>query len=328
MLIEQTAVGLGEGIDYGPATGVSRVMSGGVGSNIRIANGGGVMADSGQSQSPPIVSGMFRDVLAVDLEDLMDIQLRLQVDVSFNQHHAFLVQNGLDTGGSVLDLGTGNGYFDIQLAQQHPEISFLGLDLKEGMIARARESAEPLQLFNLRWLSGDFLQDLPEINRTRFDGILLRYTAIHMPRLQEVLRHSFTLLNPGGRIWIIDVELDLMEDRPPHPVFDLYRRATEGLYLKFGLDGHVGSRLPTLLEDAGFTSIVREVDDMSNAAIPLEDFQRFMLHETRLIHEYAPDALSTEDLSRIGEFVETVVPTPGYYCRYGVVMISGAKREF
>jgi len=270
--------------------------------------------------------GMFQKIMNKELKQIMQEQLDLQVDISFDRHYDFLRRNGLGSCKSVLDIGTGNGYFCCRLAQKHPQILFTGIDLKEDMVQSAEKKAQALNVSNnTRWILDDVSND--NFLRTRntkemFDGILLRYVDGHISDFEKVLLVAKGLLKHGGQLWIFTMELDHMYSCPKHNTFDLYKRATEHLYKTFGIDGHRGSKLPSMLTKACYQVDTVELDPMSNKDFGTEKYQRFMLHEARLIKAYDPQALSREELEEIGRFVEEVVPSPEYYGTFGVVMIS------
>lgn len=270
-------------------------------------------------------TGVFRQAAAMDLQELLDAQLKLQVDVSFKTHHDFLVRHGLGDCRSVLDVGTGNGYFCGKLAQLNPHISFLGVDFMKDMLQIARDEARRHNRDNVRFMAADLRQRPAIAQAEAFDGMLLRYTAYHIKEISRVLEHLKTFLKPGGRIWIIDEEFDYMGCEPAHEAFSRYKRGTMQLYDKFGSDYHCGSKVPSMLTALGYRDVAMELDSMSNKDHALEDCQRYMIHEALLIHRTDPTTITAEDMQLIREFVENVLPLSKHRTSYGHVMISAVK---
>ncbi len=261
------------------------------------------------------LSGVFKQAAA----------LKLQVDVSFKTHHKFLVQHGLPDCTSVLDGGTGNGYFCFKLAELYPYINFVGVDFMEDMLQRARDEMKRLNISNMQLIATDMRMEHALGQAEQFDGILLRYAAYHIKEIKVVLEYLKGLLKHNGRIWIIDEEFDYMQCEPRHEAFYRYKRGTERLYDKFGSDYHCGSKLPLMLKSLGYREIEMELDPMSNRDVPLEDYQRYMAHEALLIHKTDPTSITSEDLEMIRDFIENIVPSPNYYGTYGHVMITARK---
>ena len=54
-----------------------------------------------------------------------------------------------------LEIGTGKGRFIMQLAQEHPEINYIGIEKYSSVLLRCLEKQEELQLQNLIFIRGD-----------------------------------------------------------------------------------------------------------------------------------------------------------------------------
>jgi tRNA G46 methylase TrmB len=73
-------------------------------------------------------------------------------DVAFKGHHGFMKENGLKRCRSVLDIGTGRGYFLSKIAITNPNIEFTGIDMNSSMICFAKT----YKMKNVRWETRDF----------------------------------------------------------------------------------------------------------------------------------------------------------------------------
>jgi SAM-dependent methyltransferase len=103
--------------------------------------------------------------------------------------------------GRVLDFGCANGYTTRRLAEKYNDISFLGVDINEDMIAVAK--GMPPQK-NLSFCCGDVLVD---DMRNNFDLIMsIRvFQNIATPELQmSVFDHLFHMLAPDGLFYFIE----------------------------------------------------------------------------------------------------------------------------
>jgi len=253
----------------------------------------------------------------------MERHLRLQVDISLDTHRSFLHQHGIENCESVLDVGTGTGYFLSRLATFYPAIKFTGIDFKVDLIKRAETISEELGVENVSWIHDDINNMQLDNAKKQFDGILLRFSAVHIPKIDNTLKLLKAMLRPGGKIWIITMDLDHMYNQPKHKAFELYKEGTERLFRKLGMDCHIGAKLPKRLVAAGFNNVTQELDPMSNRdSDDIRSYQQFMLNEARLFNYYDSEAITQADLKIIGTFVENTVPRSDFYCTYGCVMIA------
>jgi arsenite methyltransferase len=105
-------------------------------------------------------------------------------------------------GTNVLELGCGPGFYSRRLAELHPQIKTLGVDLSSRLIECARSSAARRSLGNCVFLCGD-AQSLPDLPRP-VDAIIVSRLFLIVPDKQAVLSEVFRVLRPGGRCFIVE----------------------------------------------------------------------------------------------------------------------------
>jgi 2-polyprenyl-3-methyl-5-hydroxy-6-metoxy-1,4-benzoquinol methylase len=98
---------------------------------------------------------------------------------------------GLASGASVLDVGCAHGWFLHALSARGYKST--GLEPDRTMVAIAKSSGE-----NVR--EGFFPEALPV--GERYDAITFNDVFEHLPRVDEIARHCFERLNPGGFLLI------------------------------------------------------------------------------------------------------------------------------
>ena len=103
-------------------------------------------------------------------------------------------------GKRILEIGCGTGYLLERLAS--PAGSVVGLDISQGMLreARKRLSREDKKV---HLIQGSYY-DIP-FEKESFDCVLATFALTHAPDLLPVLGEIARVLEPGGRLVIVDV---------------------------------------------------------------------------------------------------------------------------
>lgn len=152
----------------------------------------------------------------------------------------------LRDGETVLDLGSGGG-IDVLLSARRvgPGGKAYGLDMTEEMLALARRNAAEAGATNVEFLKGR-IEEIPLPAET-VDVVISNCVVNLSPDKRAVLRETFRVLRPGGRIGISDV---VAEDR-----LSAEDRAERG-----GWAGCIAGALSlgeyrALLDEAGFADV-------------------------------------------------------------------------
>lgn len=133
----------------------------------------------------------------------------------------------LETGDTILDVGTGAGYLAFPIAQANPDCEVIGLDIADRVIRQNQIRLEKEQIDNLRFYSFDGRTYPFESNS--MNVILSRYAFHHFPNVSMVVKQWMELLCKDGQILISD---PIRNERDKRRVIDQFMEVKE--------DGHVG----------------------------------------------------------------------------------------
>lgn len=97
----------------------------------------------------------------------------------------------------VLDAGCGDGLLSLALAKRHPDWTLVGVDLREDMLAGARERARGRGLGNVSFTAADLLQPLPV---SGFDAVVALECLSEIPDDEAALQTMSAVVKPGGML--------------------------------------------------------------------------------------------------------------------------------
>jgi arsenite methyltransferase len=159
----------------------------------------------------------------------------------------------LETGETVLDLGSGAG-FDCFLAAQEvgPTGRVVGVDMTPEMVEKARENVRKNEATNVEFRLGE-IEHLPVADDSM--SVVISNCVVNLsPDKAQVFREALRVLRPGGRLAISDVVLTAEPPEPLAPDPDSVAACVGGA-------SSIGA-LESMLRDAGFEDVsIRPKDD-------------------------------------------------------------------
>ena len=183
-----------------------------------------------------------------------DAEYRLKIvnDVHGPDSKNFLKRAGLETGLRAADVGCGVGKMTLYIANTSgPVGEVVGVDVSAEQIEQARKLFEGVPEERAHFVVASAYET--GLESDSFDMVYSRFLLMHVARPQDVLKEMKRILKPGGILAIEDGDFALPFCHPPSASYDrcfeLYRLAGEWE----GADFRIGSKLPNLIVDAGFS---------------------------------------------------------------------------
>jgi ubiquinone/menaquinone biosynthesis C-methylase UbiE len=183
------------------------------------------------SPSDPLFKTQKRTIL-----EIWDQMQRLQTDFAFSQElTAYFTSPQWCFAKTVLDLGTGNGYYLSKIAARFPDKIYHGVDTSSELIAIAKREVCSK---NVTFSSHNLFDVIG-----RYDFVLVRLLLQHLDDIQAVLNHMSTLTNPRGAVLIIDSHDPLRFFYPDFPEFREFFSTYAEHELRAGRDRRVANRI-------------------------------------------------------------------------------------
>lgn len=253
-----------------------------------------------------------------DIDSIVEDQLALQIEIAFDRHHAFLVDNGLPSCKQVVDLGTGNGMFLNRLAKHHPDLQFIGIDKRSHLLDRGKSHSPQ----NIKWELLDAISDNYSDIISKTDGVLMRYLLLHVPNARELLSIWKSHLKPGSKIWVIDVDLSHFQCIPEHPTFYLLKNLVGDFCSQHSIDTFAGQKLGEIFHELGFKNVLHCSDHFTSKNVRKDLFIKFLTQEALLYGHLLGLNSDDEKIKTIINFLNNDLDTGKVDIDYGMILWS------
>ncbi|WP_408095545.1 methyltransferase domain-containing protein [Peredibacter sp. HCB2-198] len=254
--------------------------------------------------------------LSSELDSFVQSHLNLQVKISYPEHHDFLIRHKLNECSQVLDVGTGNGTFAVRLAQDHPNIHFVGIDKRKHCIDSCKLS-QNFEAFQVDMFSRESTFDF-----SRFDGFLMRYFLLHVDNAQKILELFKTKSKRPSKFWIIDLDWSQFTCEPQHETFDKLTKLVKDFCSKISVESRGGQNVLPLLQKLEFQNIIVENIPFSTQTIPIDELALYLKQEIQCYSIMSGRASNDPETSEIVQFINEDFRTGKYQISYGMILVS------
>ena len=205
-------------------------------------------------------------------DESMVRNLAAQAEAIWPQEEPIFARHSLAEGARVLDVGCGTGEIVARLAARFPGASFVGVDLEEPHLERARARCASFGS-RVRFERGDALA--LQFGDAQFDLAVCRHLLQAVPEARRVLREMVRTLRPGGRLHLISEDYGTLLCHPTKLDSDGFWQRIPHLYGKaVGCDLYVGRKTFTYLAELGMHDIRVDYVVVDTLRVPRETFAR------------------------------------------------------
>ena len=175
-------------------------------------------------------------------------------------------------GGAVLDVGCGTGEMTARLAAKYPRARFIGVDLEEPHLERARARCAGFGERTHFQLGDALALPFPD---EQFDLVVCRHLVQAVPDAGRVLSEIRRVLRPGGRMHVIAEDYGMLWCHPTELDSDGFWQRIPPLYgAAVGCDLHVGRRMFTMMQDLELSGITADYIVVDTLRVPRDTFAR------------------------------------------------------
>ncbi len=205
-------------------------------------------------------------------DESMVRNLSAQAEAIWPQEEPIFARHPPLEGARVLDVGCGTGEIVARLAARFPQASFVGVDLEESHLERARVRCAAFGP-RVRFQRGDALA--LSFPAAEFDLVVCRHMLQAVPDARGAVAEMVRVTRPGGRLHLIAEDYGMLWCHPTALDSDGFWQRLPNLYgAAIGCDLHIGRKMYTVLAELGLREIAADYVVVDTLRVERETFAR------------------------------------------------------
>lgn len=250
-------------------------------------------------------------------------RLRAQVLLSWKQEARMLTWLGLRDGMSVLELGSGPGFFTKQLLSLLPNSSITAVEIDPEMHQRATQSLHDHACDQLHLVEASVMDT--GLTENTYDFAIARFVFQHLSNPIAAVQEALRVLKPGGKLVVIDIDAALWGLVEPYiPELQLIYQKTVRTQASRGGNRLIGRQLWRILQAAGYENLQLEAFVYHSDELGLEAF-RPQMDPDRLLPAVQAGFISSQEHMTTHAAYQHFLASPNAYILMLGLMAYGEK---
>lgn len=272
-------------------------------------------------------SGFYKSQEIVEDHEFIPL-LRDQTRILWPQEREVLGKHGLSKHMRVADICCGCGDVSLLICREFEPRHVVGIDHSEPAVQYARNLQREFAISNAEFQRGDATTLM--LNDDSFDFVTCRLSLQIFSQPDQILRELIRITKPGGRIYTLCEDYDLILGYPEtESIYQTYRQAA--IYGdEMGMDLRSGKKLHHLLvtarlEDIRTDHIVVDTNNTDREAFArvIQSWRHFSVYTIGEVLQLSPKEQATLLAGYDAQLRS--IQSPYGYSSWGLVACSGRK---